>query len=215
MPIPELHFEDERKGLPRQPVPVRFAVLISGLTVLQFVEMMTNIFKLDDHAAFALLDCYEFSAGKIRTCRTSAISSIYEETKLLCTEKKRMKHLPSSWFVYSDDMVSAFSNWVDLTVGRESAWEDDMGLNWNPALYPFESEIKACSINPVSKKAISLREKGKNTTAQKYSSWHENYLIIKQQDPKKTDTYISGLIAKKFGASQGRVRRVISDMKNS
>ncbi|WP_058555972.1 hypothetical protein [Thiohalocapsa sp. ML1] len=36
MPIPTLHIEDETCGEPRQPVPLRLACLVTGLTCADF-----------------------------------------------------------------------------------------------------------------------------------------------------------------------------------
>ncbi|MBK9160414.1 MAG: hypothetical protein IPM27_02420 [Nitrosomonadales bacterium] len=215
MPIPQLHFDDESEGLPRQLVPLRFAVLVTGLTVIQVIEMTTNAYQLSDDVNISLLDCHEFSGNKIRKCSLTATKALLTAVRTLGIEKERFKNIPSGWFVYSDELAAAFLNWIDFTVGLESVSLHDMGLNWNPALHPYEAEIKACSVMPASKSALSAREKRKRATAEKHSALYSDYIELKKNNPKKSDVQLSATIAKKYNKNPDTVRRIISDRKNS
>jgi hypothetical protein len=215
LPIPEFQFEDEARGLPQQKVPLRFAVLVSGLTVNQLVEMTTNTFQLANNVIISLLNCYEYSGRKIRKCSPATTLALLDTVKKLDSEKERFKKLPSGWFVYSDELASAYSNWIDLTVSREYAVTQDMGLNWNPALYPFEKEIQACSLLPVAKSELSPREKSKQATVRQHKTWHMEYVEAKKKNPALTDTHIATTIAKNLSVAPGTVRRVISTLKKN
>lgn len=213
MPIPEFNFDDEVNGLPQQLVPLRYAVLVTGLNVAQTVEMTSNTFQLADDITISLLDCYEYSGNKIRKCSPTATNRLLSAIRNLTSDKERFKQLPASWFVYSDELATAFSNWIDLTIGREQADIDALSLNWNPALAPYEREIKACSAVPLSKSASTPREQGKRRTAQKHDAWYSAYIELKKSHPKKSDVQLSSAISKKYNVNDATVRRIISSRK--
>ena len=56
MPLPSLHIADPHRGLPRQPVPVRYAYFVTGLTPWEFLRL----FATRQEGLYEYLTAYEF-----------------------------------------------------------------------------------------------------------------------------------------------------------
>jgi hypothetical protein len=59
VPIPTLHIEDETCGEPRQPVPLRLACLVTGLTCADFRYLLAEI----QERGQPYLSAYEYRLG--------------------------------------------------------------------------------------------------------------------------------------------------------
>jgi hypothetical protein len=128
MPIPKLQFEDPTAGLPPQPVPVRLACIVANWSPALFAEVVLG--KMNEHRPF--ITVHEFDPKADWTGEVQ--SENYEQYRQhrgrpLC---EQLAELPANHFVWSDDLVSAFSDLIDLTIGRESA--AGLGIRWQPAL---------------------------------------------------------------------------------
>lgn len=214
MPIPKLNITDELEGLPRQPVPLRYAVLVTGLPVKNFVAMLANSIFDSSIPPFPLLAAYTNSGEKTNRCPARRFNSLREQMAQLPSENECMKQLPANLLVYSDELAVAFYELIKIT-GPENYDPGEMVLDWDPHLHPHEAEIEACPPIYVPSSELSRGELRKQQTAQKHQAWYNEYSQIKNQHPTFSDSHIATLIAKKHSEEKTTVRRVISDMKNS
>ena len=140
MPIPEFKFEDEKKGLPRHPVPVRFACIAANWAPKMFAALVAGEEKLGG----PLLDVYEFNgdsrlAGEVHPdCYSMLFSG--QENKVV----SELEILPINHFVWSDELVLAYSQFVDTTIVREDASTGGMAIRWKPALGDNVSVLEEC-----------------------------------------------------------------------
>lgn len=138
MPTPTLQFDDEATGLPPQAVPVRFACMAANWHPALFSELVTGIRDIGP-----LLRVYEYDATKY----TSGEVHPVEYQKYLATKTlplcDALDSLPANHFVWSNDLVQAYSDYVDLALDREYARQSGLGIRWNPTLGGCENIIAA------------------------------------------------------------------------
>src|SRR6266852_4015849 len=130
MPIPSYKFEDAKAGLPRQPVPVRLACLAANWTPRLFAVLVTG----DSELGSPLIRVWEYDekTRNVGEVHSESYNGIIPDGDL--TRCDELAALPPNHFVWSDELVIAFSDLIDLTIGRESAHEDGLGIRWQPAL---------------------------------------------------------------------------------
>ncbi len=140
MPLPQILFEDHNLGHPqRQPVAVRFACLIADWSPGLLAEIVGGPGEYPP-----LLTVYEFdpTTGHVGEVRRDAYAAI---RALKAPLPETLAAIPANHFVWSDDLVIAFSEYIDLTIGRESANEEGEGLRWNPALGDCATVVAAAA----------------------------------------------------------------------
>lgn len=141
MPIPELHFEDERKGLPRQPVPVRFACIVADWSPQTIAGLASGAVTgfggplLDVHA----FNSHTNKAGDVTpksyaTISESLSGNLYDDLQIL----------PANHFVWSDDLADVFLIIINDLDGHEEARQCGIKLHWNPELRENTSVIDEC-----------------------------------------------------------------------
>ena len=143
MPLPKFAFEDENAGLPRQPVPVRYACLAADWSPALFVSVVLGRMN-DDHP---LIKVYEFdphiqNVGEIPSAWYESLERNLVATRGQST-CQQLTLLPVNHFVWSDDLIWAFSDFIDLTIGRESA--SGLHVRWTPALGECSAAILECT----------------------------------------------------------------------
>ena len=139
----------DRNGKPPQPIPLRLVPLITGWPVPLLLTILSPEF--DEHRE--LLTAYEFAPPRapawVRpTCFTELRRAIQPDESF----EVQLARLPAGAFVWSDELADAFTAFIDLTIGRESAVAEGMCLVWHPALHDAATLISECpSLTGVSK----------------------------------------------------------------
>jgi len=178
MPIPAYDFEDPGAGLPPKAVPVRFACLAADWSPRHFVQVVLGRMA-ETNSLIQVFKC-ESKAQHVGEVRW-AIYEQYERELAELRERPLSEQLalfPVDHFVWSDDLVRAFSDDIDLTIGREVARAFDLRIVWQPALGDCTAVIEECvdlsSVTPkgVDKGAIDGKE---NTIEIRGEIWTINF----------------------------------------
>ena len=139
MPIPSYEFEDESSGSPRQPISVRFACLAANWTPRLLAVLITG----DENLGSPLLRVLEYdeNTGHAGEVHPESYSGLIPPEAAL---PEAVAALPRTHFLWSDELVTAFSDFIDLTSDREMAREMGLGIRWRPALRGVDALISEC-----------------------------------------------------------------------
>lgn len=129
MPIPSFNFDEPGAGLPRQPVPVRFACLAADWSPALFAEMVRGLGG--EFPPLLTVYAFDVATGHVGEVRKDAYDKIRD---LKAPLPDALAAIPSHHFVWSDDLEFAYSEFIDLTMDRKTAAEEGMGIRWNPDL---------------------------------------------------------------------------------
>ena len=210
MPILKLEFSNPTAGIPRKPVPLRYAVLVTGLDVKIMCALMSGELHYSDAAekrAGPLLTAYELGPNaSARTVTLHAIRDIDSQIRPNSKRKSQLKLIPRSFYVWSDDLANAFQNFIDLVPGRENAHLWGLELNWNPGLGDFAPLIEEC---PDPKDLGSKRSRQTAEVEKRDRQILAEYRKQKSQYPHLSKSNIAARIAKsgKYENVSGRIRR--------
>ena len=210
MPVPSLSIEFPDEGLPRQPVPLRFALLVTGLPFSEFLFLLAK----RQEGRYEYLTGYEYVAGaEPRAVRREFYEAIAEQVADQATELvELLALLPANHFVWSDELAAAFSQFILDHPGVDMAQAQGMGLCWNPALLGLDALIEECpDATPVVE--LSQRELRKRGTAALHERWQAAYVELKEQHPGKSDSWIAGKIAKLPVADGKSAETICKNMK--
>lgn len=165
MPFPEFKFEDDLAGMPPHPVPIRFACYAANWSPALFRTVATGLGEISP----PLITVYEYDP---RTRHYGEVHpSIYENLAINddAPPCDQLAQLPANHFVWSDQLIQAYSDYIDLTSDRDSAHLSGAGIRWNPSLHPCtevvaespDLSVLLASIND----RCSLRVSNKTCTA--------------------------------------------------
>ena len=128
MPIPKFNFEDADAGLPQHPVPVRLACLAADWSPALFAVVVSG----DANLGPPLLAVWEYEEnnGHFGQVHARAYVDLIPPDATL---PEAIAALPENHFVWSDDLRTAFSDLIDLTIGRDAAHADNLAIIWDPA----------------------------------------------------------------------------------
>ncbi len=199
MPIPEFHFDEPPDlGLPRQPVPLRFAYLVTGLTFREFVGLLAvRHFDRYEH-----LTDYEYEKDKApRAVRRGDYAEILTNASPDAPKSDLMALLPRDHFVWSDELSGAFSQAIDDCLDRDVAQAEGLILDWNPAHRGLGSLLEECVdlsglVTATSAAQLTQRVLRKQETAARHERWHAAYVQLKRNHPGKSDSWIATKIAR-------------------
>ncbi len=129
MAIPLYEFANPALGTLRKAIPIRLACLMAGWTP----ALMAGIISGLQDGIPPLLDVYEFdpNSQRIGEVRADAYDKYRRPGE---SYAKTIAAFPTNHFVWSDDLVLAYSDYIDEVVGRESAAGEGYGIRWNPEL---------------------------------------------------------------------------------
>lgn len=198
MPRPVIHIENGRRGLPRQPVPLRFAFLVTGLELFDFLFLLA----VRQEQRYEYLTSYEHAAStEPREVPRQIYERILNTSSADASELELVALLPRDHFVWSDELASAFSQFIRDCPGDEEAQARGMGLTWNPAWRGMDNLIEECvdlsdlgARTPPS--ALSKSQLGKQATQARHERWCQARDTLKQQHPEKSECWISERIAR-------------------
>jgi hypothetical protein len=174
-----LSIADEALGQPRQPVPLRLACLVAGLTCADFRYLLAEI----QAGGQQYLIAYEYRPGDApRLVPADHYRSSLPAPPRELPTAAFLEALPRDHFVWSDDLAAAFRQFIFDCPGPEQATADGWGLNWHPALLGMDGLIEECadlSTLAIDARAtdashnLTPRELGKQQTAARYKRLQE------------------------------------------
>jgi hypothetical protein len=153
VPIPRFRFDDASLGLPPQPVPVRYACLAADWSPSLLADLVVGFSATSP----PMLAVREFASRRVSTVFPDEYREFHGVRPL---KPENLAKLPPHHFVWSDDLVRAFSDLADLAGDRETAHLEKYYVNWEPELGPYLSELSSCadfSTCPPRQTACSIR----------------------------------------------------------
>lgn len=211
--MPPLKIEDPVQGLPRQPVPLRLAFLIAGLTWDNFTFLFSK--RVDDR--YEYLTAYEYAPGQSpREVRREDFVRLERECGQPAGPGQRLECLPVDQFVWSDDLASAFSDFLRDYPGFDDARDRGCRLMWDPVRNGMEDLLAACvDLSAMTADTpglpMSKRDIRKRDTQRQHHDWQTRYAALKIENPDKSDVWIATKISKE---TIGRDRSVDTIRKN-
>lgn len=141
MPIPTFHFDDETRGLPRQPVPVRFACIATGWSPNTIASLASG--KTTGYGG-PLIDIHAFNditkkAGDVAPSIYAAILK-----SLSGNLSDDLQKLPANHFVWSDNLAYAFTTLINEADDTDEIRQYGIKIYWNPELGGNTSVIDEC-----------------------------------------------------------------------
>ncbi len=211
--MPLLDIEDPVRGLPRQPVPLRFAFLVAGLSWDNFTFLFSK--RVEDIHEY--LTAYEYAPGQVpREVRREAFVGLERDCGQPAGPRQCLECLPVDQFVWSDDLASAFSDFLRDYPGFDDARERGLSLMWDPVRNSLDDLLAACvdltalTADPPDL-PMSQRDLSKRETQLMYDDWRTRYAELKLEHPDKSDVWIATKISKE---PIGRDRSVDTIRKN-
>lgn len=210
MPVPQLKFLNAITGVPRKPVPLRYAILVADWdvgTVCALLSGELHYSGADDLAAKPLLTAYELTSGpSARRVSRGAVQDICSQIAPRCSRKTALKLIPRSFYVWSNELADAFQHYIELVPGRENARHWHLELNWDPALGNLRSLIEEC---PNPQESGSQRSRQATAVEQRNRRILAEYGRLKTASPHLSKSNIAGRIAQsgKFERVGRRARK--------
>lgn len=215
MAAPKLKITDLINGLPKQKVPLRYAVLVTGLSVRAFTASLADLLDVDAPVKGVAIKASELSASGVRTCAPKLFKEIYKKMKVLASTKDQMNLLPPNWYIESTDLAILFTRYIDMSVGRKNAAADNLELNWNPPMAGYESLIKSSFSSIENPNLKSKQELRRAATELTHQMWFKEYERHIARNPSVNISEVARAVAKKLSVTASTVRRVITKLKNS
>jgi len=198
MRLPEI--QDELNGLPRRPVALRLAPLVTQLEVEDILTWLSETAYLG--SPVYLLHAHQYEPdGRHRAGTPQLYGSLLDaalETKGL---RRKLQLLPADHFVWSDELARAFTSYIDLFIGRDEAVATGMGLKWDVAITPFAGLLGECP--DFDGKGTSRRTGGKMKTAARHADWQRRVEEKARQFPKRNHSDVCRLVARDLQATGG------------
>jgi len=159
-----LEFDDPPSGTPAKAVPVRLACFAAAWSP----ELFALIAAADPTIGASVLKVWEYNekSGHIGEVNSEFYRSLFSGRTDL-DEYHAVEALPKDHFVWSDDLVNAFSDFIDSTSDRDTAHELGYHIRWKPALHKCDELISACAAMSDLRRAAP----GENTIARSGSTW--------------------------------------------
>ena len=200
MPLPSLKIEDDDLGLPRQPVPLRLAYLVTGLSFREFLYLLAV--RQEDR--YEYLTGFEYAEGtEPREVRRQFYEEIMARAQADDKGGTLLQHLSVNQFVWSDELAAAFSQYVRDYPGEEDAHARGMGLCWTPAWHGNEALIEECVDLGNLATNLTKLDLRKQETEARHERWQQACEELKSQNPDKSDSWISLRIAR-MDIAEGR-----------
>lgn len=184
--------DDEINGFPSQPIPLRLVPFITGWSLKQLLEYLSEL-QFD---RYVLLTAYEYRNTKFPG---EVDRKFFAELLLEISDSELLK-IPSNHFIWSDKLTWAFSQYLDLYYPREDTPSHIPKLIWDPALGENASLIHECSnfyeVLPKSLKYSNRVKKKKTKNQERNQRWCNEYLRLKKLNLRLTPHAAAEKIAK-------------------
>lgn len=202
MPIPTLRIEDQSRGLPRTPVPLRLACHVVPWGPQFMLELLAN----DDLGLF--LDVYAFEGGHPRLCAREPYAALGRNAKGGIATAEILSLIPVNHFVWSSELAQAFSTFIDRAWDRDAAREAGVYLNWEPALGKDLPWVEECSdLAEVAAMAagedLTPQARRKLETQKRHDGWRAEYQRLSRLHTTKSDRWIAHQISKDPAVAEG------------
>jgi hypothetical protein len=210
MPVPTLTFINPTAGVPRKPVPLRYAILVTGLDAGIICALLSGELHYpgaDDEGFEPLLTAYEItSKPSARKVTQGVVESVRSQISPHSKLKAQLKQIPKSFYVWSDDLAQAFQHYIKLVPGYDDAYRMRLDLNWNPGLGNLRPLIEEC---PNPEKSGSRRSEQAAKVEKRNRQIVAEYQLLHKQFPQLSKSNIATRIAKsgKFERFSRRIRQ--------
>ena len=210
MPVPHLRFLNATAGVPRKPVPLRYAILVTDIDLGAMCGLLSGELHYsgaDEVVTKPLLTAYELiDRPGARRVSAATIQDIYSQISPKSSLKTQLKHIPKSFYVWSNDLADAFQHYIVLVPGRENANRWGLRLDWNPALANRKQLIEEC---PDASHSDTRRSQQVAAVEKRNRAIIEEYKRLKKQFPHLSKSDISARISKsgKFERTSRRMRQ--------
>lgn len=193
MPYTRPQIDDEINGSPPQPIPLRLVPFITGWSLKQLLEYLSEL----QFERYVLLTAYEYRETKFPG---EVDKKHFAELLLKISDQEQLQNIPSNHFIWSDKLAWAYHQHLELHYPGEEKPTHIPKLIWDPALGENASLIHECSdfykVLPKSLK-YSNRIKKKNAKNQERDKRLNNeFLRLKKLKPSLTPNAASKQIAK-------------------
>ncbi len=207
--IPDYTFTSPESGLPRQPVPVRLVPFVVGMDTEMVVTWLSN----HPSMPFApLIAAWQYAPnGRHRKVRSTTYERLAAKVRAARTPSAKLSLLPRDHFVYSDDLASAFTVYIDTFLDRDIADEANMGLEWNHSVGNLKRIVDQSPDLTGAATISRKRATRKKETQARHQHWKTEIATIRKQSPTKlSHTGACRILAKRpgIGASAETIRRV-------
>jgi hypothetical protein len=123
------------------PVALRLVPFITSWSTRELVDLLVEPIV---HSKDSLLRVYEWHANASpRFVRVARLREILSPIKTNTPFRESLPVYPKSFFVYREELASAYNFYVDDIVGRENA-DGSLMLDWQPSVHPYEDLLADC-----------------------------------------------------------------------
>ncbi len=157
-------------GEPRfnQPVPLRLVPLITDWTVNMLLGLMGDGYEVSDRQIFPL-DAFIYDGTPTpKSTHRSTYNKLRKSVTQSGDEQAWVSALPANHFVWSDDLVNAFTRVIDDTSSREEAVSTDTRLIWAPDTNSIQPLLDEC---PDFEKVLPDTLRNMTKTQLRYQEW--------------------------------------------
>lgn len=208
---PKLNISDRERGLPRQPIIVRRAFLVSALPFTDFLSLFITPRTRGDMllTAYQYTDNEELGTPPVSPqdyAKRLEIAQRYQYKKL--SPQECVKYLPLKHFVWSNDLADAINQFIMIHHDHEVAGKE---IQWDTELDETEdliNKVEAPSASPKPRKK-------KNKKSTRDECWRKERDKLKKANPRLSASAIATQIAKSpelnpEDRSSETIRRILS-----
>ena len=163
MPFNTLFLDESGSPACNQPVPLRLVPVITNWPVELLLSLIALGIEQNGQSVF-LIDCFIYDD----TDEPKAKHKEFYKDLLDTSTGIDINNIPNDHFVWSDDLKKAFSNYIDLTCGREVAQNSGIKLVWNPDTSAIREDVERC---PDFGMLLPEDILNTNPTIRKYAGW--------------------------------------------
>lgn len=173
---------DNSNNLLNQPIPLRLVPFITHWSTEQLLKYLVEIFPMSNNV---LLPAYEYCDDKNPgTIEINDYIDLLSKTPV----ENLLQAIPYNHFIWSDDLIQAYSRHLDLYYERDDSPLVGCTLSWNPALGENKELIENCSDfykilpKPLQYKNRTLKQGEKNKVRDQL--WLKEFMRLKNKNPK-------------------------------
>ncbi len=209
-----LYLNDAGQPVCNQPVPLRLVPLITDWSCCLVLELLGDGIGAGDRVLFPLEPFIYDKTASPKTKHHSFYADLKRSALGSGSSEQCLSTIPPNHFMWSDNIVTAFTTFIDLAMGREDAYDAGLSLLWAPDTSHVEDDIRKCSDfkELLPKTLINASE-----TEQQYEKWLKRRSELIDSKHHKyfkgaeniNESEIAGTIAKEAGLGKDHVRKMI------
>lgn len=141
MPIPKFQFDDPEAGFPRQAVPVRWACMAGNWHPSMFAKFVVGLTdEIGPIVTVYALDTDTKQFGDVHPQDYAQYLTLAQEPL-----SGALAAIPANHFVWSDELIQSFSDFVDFCLDRETARSTGLHIRWTPDLKNCSPILDQCA----------------------------------------------------------------------